>query len=532
MSINRRLHNPKYGVVEDEAVYLLAINRIILCEQKFKFSEVVNYFGSKNKHLKNIPEILSQLNLFRDNNGIIRMKSKFRKLENQPILLPKSSNLTKLIVLEAHEKVGHSGIYSVLKQLREQFWIIHGFSTVKKTLKQCIVCRRINAKPGQINQSSYRNFRMSPRQRPFSNVFIDYIGPFDVKLNGEKGKSWLLIITCLWTRGVNLKICRSADVHDFLRAVQLHVFEYGVFDFCISDQGSQIKSGANIISAFVDDYETKSFFESHGINNISFYQYPKGNSSLGSVVESCVKLVKTMIVKSIRKVVLDYFDFEMIINQTVHLVNKRPLAFKEGLRSLNIDETPEPITPEMLLRGYDTCSINIIPSLQGAVEDPSYGEEVVSSRYHKLSIVRSNLLEEYQSQFLSTLLTQATDRKGRYIPKQHIPLKPGDVVMLVEKHFKQYSYDLGRVKSVDVNNLGEVTAAQVFKGKTRETVYRHITSLILLVPSEEVRNEEEDTPQNEFGECSSTSETRDGKGPRPQRRAAAACRTRLAATDY
>ena len=298
VSINKRRLTDKYEVMKDEELYVRAINQIISREQSCKFSEVVEYFNAKKLLLKDIPELLSQLNLFRDKNGVIRIKSKFKNFDFQPVLLPKNSELTKAIILDAHEKVGHSGIYSVLRHLRKEFWIIHGFSTVKKILKNCIVCRRINAKPVQINQNSYRKFRVSPRERAFSNVFIDYIGSFDVKLNGVKCKVWLLIVTCTWSRAISLKICRSANVNDFLRAVQLHIFEYGVFNFCLSDQGSQIKSGTNLISTFLDDYETRAFFESRGIGKVEFHQYPKGNSSLGSVVESCVKLVKTMIVKS------------------------------------------------------------------------------------------------------------------------------------------------------------------------------------------------------------------------------------------
>ena len=176
----------------------------------------------------------------------------------------------------------------------------------------------------------------------------------------------------------------------------------------------------------------------------------------------------------------------MIVNQTVHLVNKRPLTFKEGLRSLKLDEIPELITPEMLIRGFDTCSINIIPMLQGSADDdPDYGQDGISESYKKLSQVRSNLMDEYRSEFLSTMLKQATDKKGRYNPKHHQALKAGDVVMLVEKHYMQYCYDLGREKSVEINSLGEVTAAYVFTGKTRETVYRNATSLIMLLPTEE-----------------------------------------------
>ena len=461
-----------------------------------------------------------------DEYGVVRVKSKFCNKEKILILLPKEGDLTKLIVSETHEKVGHSGIYSVLKQLRQQFWIIHAFSVVKKILKSCIVCKRLNAHPIKLNQNVYRDFRAIPINKPFSTVFIDYIGPIEVKIEGNKCKVWLLILTCMYSRAINMKICRTADVNDFLRAIQLHIFDFGIFSFCISDLGSQIRAGANIISTFIDDYETKSFFESRGISNVKFQQYPKGNSSLGSVVESCVKLVKHIMFKSIRTFVLDYFEFEMIVHQTIHLVNKRPIAFKDGLRSLKIDETPDAITPEMLVKGYDTTSVNIIPYLQVVEDDtdPDYGSGTINAKYSRLNKVRSNLIDQYQSEFISTLMKQATDKKGRYKPKPHQVMKTGDVVLLVDKFAKRYNYELGRIKSVDTNSIGEVTAAHVFKGKTRETVYRHASSLILLLSCEESVVEDTGEAPQPMGEPLQLR-------PRSTRRAATLCKERLAALE-
>ena len=40
---------------------------------------------------------------------------------------------------------------------------------------------------------------------------------------------------------------------------------------------------------------------------------------------------------------------------------------------------------------------------------------------------------------------------------------------------------MGRVLSVEKNSLGEVTAARIRKGDTREIVYRHSTTLIPLL---------------------------------------------------
>ena len=70
----------------------------------------------------------------------------------------------------------------------------------------------------------------------------------------------------------------------------------------------------------------------------------------GSLVEVCVKLVKRLIYGSIRNNVPSYFDFDFLVCQVVYLVNRRPIAFKEALRD-NDAEVPDPITPELLIRG-------------------------------------------------------------------------------------------------------------------------------------------------------------------------------------
>ena len=85
---------------------------------------------------------------------------------------------------------------------------------------------------------------------------------------------------------------------------------------------------------------------------------------------------------------------------------------------------------------------------------------------------------------MQSLVDQAVDKPLRYKPKQHVKLSTGDIVLLIEKHSKPSNYPLGIIKSVESNSNGEVTAARVMKGKTRETVYRHATSLILLVPGD------------------------------------------------
>ena len=278
------------------------------------------------------------------------------------------------------------------------------------------------------------------------------------------------------------------SVTEFLKALQLHCHDFGMFSECISDLGSSLQAGANSMRAFLSDHETQRFLGTHGIREISFSLYSKGNSSLGSLVETLVKQVKHLIWKSVKTNVLDFFYFQFLISEANNLINKRPVGFKEELHAMAQDELPFCITPEMLIRGVDCPTLNIIPQLQSveAEFEPGQGNDL-SSAYEKLKRVREKMIDVYHRDFMVNLISQATDKPDRYLPVKHKTVRVGDVVLLVEPHQKQYKYPMGRVVSVEQNDLGETTAARILKGCSHETVYRHVTSIIpLLSPETEI----------------------------------------------
>ena len=55
-----------------------------------------------------------------------------------------------------------------------------------------------------------------------------------MKNNGIKVKVYLLIFSCMWSRAINLKICTDLTVGNFLRAFQMHCFDYRFLERCIS----------------------------------------------------------------------------------------------------------------------------------------------------------------------------------------------------------------------------------------------------------------------------------------------------------
>ena len=130
-------------------------------------------------------------------------------------------------------------------------------------------------------------------------------------------------------------------------------------------------------------------------------------------------------------------------------------------------------------------------------------------------------MKVYHEEFLRTLMHQATNDSDRFKPVPHKMIRPGDVVLLEEKFSKRYMYPLAKVISIETNDLGEVTAARLFKGGTRETVYRHASSLIPLLSLADKYD-----PPDISDKSSPISENQIGKD-RPKRRSGVIARQRL-----
>ena len=502
--LKSKINNNKLSDLPDDMMSK-SVNYLVRVDQQRYFPDVIAALERK-EIVSKMPNLVLQMNLFLDENGIIRVKGKFKDKHRCHMLLHNNSHLTVLIIRDIHEKFMHAGCYTVIRELRKSFWVLKGFSSVRKILRNCVPCKRVNERPIKLNQNDYRESRIDPPKVPFSSIFIDYIGPINMRMNADVKKVWIMIITCLWSRAVSLEICFSADVKEFLRTLQLHIYNYGMFSSCMSDLGSQITAGTNILNDFLNEPLCIDYFKEHGIERLNFSQYPKGNSSLGSLVESMVKQVKHLIVKSIGKLILDYQDFQLLISKARHIVNRRPVAFNETLQSPDCSDV-DPITPEMLLFGRELVSINVIPQIQtDFVEDFTVSN--IKDEYCKLRQAIKRMMDIYSQEFLTKLAYQAVNKRDRYKPLIHNTLSPGDVVLLVENNTKRSNYPMGVIKSVTINSLGEVTSARVMKGKTREVVFRHSTSLIPLLSTisttESTSSEVLDSSLTEDGVDSST----------------------------
>ena len=154
---------------------------------------------------------------------------------------------------DLHERTSHGGLYCVLAEFRKFFYVQHCFSALKRILKGCVLCKKLHGRTMQLTQNAYREFRMNPPQVPYRSIFCDFLGPFSVKYTGEKRKVYLLLITCLWSRSINLKICTDLSLPNFLRSLSLHNMEHGCPQLILSDSGSQLVAAGKLLNDYLND---------------------------------------------------------------------------------------------------------------------------------------------------------------------------------------------------------------------------------------------------------------------------------------
>ena len=154
-------------------------------------------------------ESLTRLNPKCDGEGLLRMDGRLRFADHlpydtrHPILLPKDHAVTRLVIVDAHERLGHgTGVEHVLTELRSRFWIVKGRHMVRNVIESCTECRRrFSTKIGNQMMAPLPKSRLQSSLRAFEKVGIDYGGPFLTKQGRGKtrAKRYLCLFTCLTT---------------------------------------------------------------------------------------------------------------------------------------------------------------------------------------------------------------------------------------------------------------------------------------------------------------------------------------------
>ena len=427
---------------------------------------------------------MKSLQLYKDENSLLRSKTRLseakelRKDVKFPIVLPDNGYVTKIIILDAHEKVLHMKTETTLNYLRTRFWIIRGRRTVKGVLNKCVTCKLVQGQtlmPRPLpNLPSYRVCS----EYPFESTGLDHAGPLWVKDifsgNNDMYKSYILLLTCATTRCVHLDLTPDMSASSLILALRRFFARKGYPRQIISDNFKSYKSAP-----------VKKFTRS---NHIDWIYILDRSPNWGGFYERLVKIVKDSLHKVVKNAKLNFDELNTFLHEIESMMNSRPLTYIS-------DDNMEPITPYHLLHGRNIAS--------------SYGHNLLNQRemneneimVKRVQYVRL-LIEKYWCRFYHEYTVALRERTLYDKTKRNCtPLEKGDIVIIKEdrvtprgKWKRGYVEELlvGRDKITRGARLSVITIG------VKKTIMRPLIKLIPLEVDKTHEIQEKDNPDTEI----------------------------------
>ena len=274
------------------------------------------------------------------------------------------------------------------------------------------------------------------KPRPFTEVGVDLYGPYRVTLglgpetrqktkNAHKfnPKRWVLVVSCCWTRAVNLLVVQSEDTKSTDLAMDRHTADYGIPLRVNCDNGGNFEGMRNDQKkqwAYLVQLFKKKHIE---WPQTKWTVNPAYTPRFGSNFESMVKIGRHTMTK-----LLDHYsllndeEFLTVVTRTKSHMNNRPL------NAVSPDpDDPLPLCPNDFLTTGNKYR-EMVPILVG---EPTLTEEsrAMRSTMEKLWTI-------YEREYVSEL--RRTKIKIQHTPDQ---LKVGQVVHLISEKYQPLKAD-------------------------------------------------------------------------------------------
>ena len=158
--------------------------------QKTELTEEYEFLSKRKSKTDALPSSITDLNSFLDKDGLLRCRGRLGKSSmtygtKNPILLPRSSYFTELVIRHHHNEVYHMVVASTLSEIRKTYWITKGRSAVKALVDKCVTCKWINSHSFKTSSPPDLPKERVMLTQPFSTVGVDYTGGVNISCGNE-----------------------------------------------------------------------------------------------------------------------------------------------------------------------------------------------------------------------------------------------------------------------------------------------------------------------------------------------------------
>ena len=436
--------------------------------------------------------------------GILRCDGRIPNYN--PIFLPRSHQLVKLIIQACHRKTLHGGVSLTMSKVREKFWVQKLRSIVKKIVHNCNLCKRFRVKPlSAPTKSMLPEFRGELKD-PFLVTGVDFAGPIRYRMAKRKvGKAYIALFTCTSTRAVHLKLCKDLTAPEFQRALKEFVARRGSPQLMVSDNGRTFIATKKWLKTLRKDENLSSYLMEQGIQ----WRFNMSRAPWwGGFFERLIGIMKRSLSKVVGKSTLRLEELEEVLLDVKCVMNNRPLCYQGE------EFEEQVITPNILIRGrpYTVLEQDI---------EQIEADDKLTRRLLFIKRSKDQLRKRWMGEYLRALQERQRDNNKK---EPTIP-KVGAVVLLKEDTKNKAYWRLGRVVS-NIRGVDGTVRGLKLKLGNGCMVERPLQLVCDLEVGGEVEGHTLNPDAPEFNPRKAQVEE-EGREPRPGRRAKAIARDQI-----
>ena len=282
-------------------------------------------------------------------------------------MLPANEHFTSLIVADAHNKILHSGLNSTLTFVRQHYWIPTARQFIKKILRRCVTCRKLNSPPYRApDPAPLPSLRLND-SRPFTVTGVDFTGAIFVKSTRGQEKVYICLFTCASTRAVHLEVVTDLSVPTFIAAFRRFVSRKSLPKVMVSDNASTYQSAAEELTQLFNSENLATLLTSRGVE---WKFVPKRAPWYGGFWERSIGLTKTSLKKVLGRANINLEELQTLTTEIEAILNDRPLTYV----SSDVEDD-HPLTPSHLLYGRRITTLPHPLQYDETYNDPTYTEK-------------------------------------------------------------------------------------------------------------------------------------------------------------
>ncbi len=433
-----------------------ALDFLIRQHQRENFADEIKDLSEKGQVKVNSK--IACLTPWIDQNGILRVSSRLAGVramsaeERHPVIIKPDTPLGKALAWDAHERLNkHGGGYKdCLSRLNCRYVMVKGAYFVKRFLRKCVTCRKINATPTTQIMARLPDFRTNEgkeRLPPFSTAAIDVFGPF-YSSHGRgqpRTKVWVLLICCAQYRCVGLEPLYDMSTEAFTAALNTFLTRRPVPKRIVTDNGTNLVGLGNTLQKVYSGETISPAKVVANFPSIEWQFIPAAASHMAGVHERLVQSAKRAISKILSSTRLTPSEMRSVCNFAETSLNNRPISFMSA-----DNRDVRPLTPNHFLMQSEAAYV-------GPFQETKY---LWKNRYQEMK----KILDTYWRCFLKEVLPQfhVTPKWRREKP----PIEEGQIVVVLDPELKRCEWPLGRVERVHISRDGFVRSATIWvKGK-------------------------------------------------------------------